>query len=167
VRHVYLASRFERQAELKELACLMWAAGGYVITSRWLDHDGGLSVGPGKDSVTAAAWAQKDLDDVTLADTLVLFTDTNPVSRGGSNVELGYALALGKRCIVVGPRVNVFHYGAGVEWVPTLAEFRERFCDCPKVIEVGEATLRPASVGVVADVKTTLLTPWLGSEEPE
>jgi nucleoside 2-deoxyribosyltransferase len=136
MRRVYLASRFERQTELKAIADLM-SVEGYVITSRWLYHTGGLSVGPGEDSAIAAAWAQKDLDDVASADVLVLFTDDNPMSRGGSNVELGYAMALGKTCIIVGPRVNVFHFQAGTTWIPTLAEFRERFCGCPKVMEIG------------------------------
>jgi nucleoside 2-deoxyribosyltransferase len=137
MRRVYLASRFERQAELKELATLM-TADGYTITSRWLDHTGGLSVGPGKDPSVAAAWAEKDLLDVEAADALVLFTDDIPTSRGGSNVELGYAIGRGLRCIVVGPRVNVFHYCHTVKWIPTLTEFRELFCGCPKVVEVGK-----------------------------
>jgi nucleoside 2-deoxyribosyltransferase len=135
VKRVYLASRFDRQEELRAIAEMMTVE-GYIITSRWLYHTGGLSIGPGKDSAIAAAWAEKDLDDVALADTLVLFTDDKPVSRGGSNVELGYALALGHQSIVVGPRVNVFHHKVGVMWIPTMAEFRERFCGLPKVVEL-------------------------------
>ena len=120
----YLASRFERQAELRELARLMtWE--GYVITSRWLEA-GGLSIG--RTPAEAAACADKDAEDVYRAEALVLFTDDNPVSRGGSNVELGMALAWRRRCYVVGPRVNVFHYYSRVIWIPTLAEFRARFC---------------------------------------
>lgn len=137
MKRIYLASRFERQEELRAIAELMTAE-GWVVTSRWLMHTGGLSVGPGKEPVIAAEWAQKDLEDVESSDTLVLFTDDNPTSRDGSNVEFGYAIGRGLRCIVVGPRVNVFHYYNGVIWIPTLAEFRELFCGCQKVSEIGE-----------------------------
>ena len=94
MRRVYLAARFERQAELKELARLMRAE-GYTITGRWLEADG---LALRRTPAGAYRCAAKDLDDVCLAEALVLFTDANPVSRGGSNVELGHALALGKRC---------------------------------------------------------------------
>lgn len=44
-----------------------------------------------------------------------LNADAARISRGGRHVEFGMALALAKRCIVIGPRENVFHLLPQVE----------------------------------------------------
>lgn len=75
---------------------------GMQVTSRWLDGDAGEQ----------SAWAQHDLDDVRAADVLLAL---NPegwenAGTGGRHVELGYAIALGKKVVLVGERTNVFHH---------------------------------------------------------
>ena len=56
-------------------------------------------------------FASEDWSDLLGSDICISFTETprNTHSRGGRHVEFGAALALGKRCIIVGPRENVFH----------------------------------------------------------
>jgi hypothetical protein len=56
-------------------------------------------------------FAQEDWADLLAADIVVSFTETprSSNSRGGRHVEFGAGLALGKPCLVVGPRENVFH----------------------------------------------------------
>lgn len=85
-----------------------------VVTSRWIDgkHDG----------IPAQICAIDDLEDIDAADALVL---VNPrhlhgSGRGGRHVELGYALARGKRVLLVGDRENVFHSHPSVECYATL-----------------------------------------------
>lgn len=86
---------------------------GHNITSRWIDGGHELT----KEGSTEAAqrertrFAQEDWADMEAADTIISFTEeprkTN--TRGGRHVEFGGALALGKLCIVIGWRENVFH----------------------------------------------------------
>lgn len=83
----YFAARWERREEIRELVR------GLPSTSRWLYDDVG---------------AQADLDDIRAADCLCLFTETGSFPRGGRMVEFGYAMALGKRLVVVGPDENIF-----------------------------------------------------------
>jgi nucleoside 2-deoxyribosyltransferase len=108
---VYLAARYSRYPEMQGVAAILEGA-GHTVTSRWVkgDHqcnDDQLANTPG--------WALKiaidDVFDLTDADCLVLFTDPlRTPTRGGKQVELGMALALGKRVIIVGQPENVFQY---------------------------------------------------------
>lgn len=83
----YFAARWERRDEIRELVR------GLPTTSRWLSQEVGAS---------------GDLDDIRAADCLCLFTEKGSFPRGGRMVEFGYALALGKRMIVIGPDENIF-----------------------------------------------------------
>lgn len=75
-------------------------AHGHEVTSRWLlgSHD----------DLAPIICATDDLEDIERADALILFLDRGPGSRGGMYVELGYAIAKGKKVILVGERTNVF-----------------------------------------------------------
>jgi hypothetical protein len=108
---VYLASRYGRRPQMHALARVIEAA-GHTVTARWVhgSHD--------SDEIGDQTCALDDLQDLEAADVLVSFTETDTVpgrARGGRHVEFGYALARGKRCIVIGPRENVFHHVPGVE----------------------------------------------------
>lgn len=97
---VYLAAPYPLREQMCNTADTLRAA-GHTITSRWLLGD----------ELTHQA-AQMDLDDVYAADVLIA---VNPVGwetigTGGRHAEFGYALALGKKIILVGLRSNVFHY---------------------------------------------------------
>ena len=52
-----------------------------------------------------------DFEDVRHADVCVAFTEApdEAQGRGGRHAELGIALGLGHRVIVIGPREHVFH----------------------------------------------------------
>lgn len=55
----------------------------------------------------AQALALRDLHGIETCDLMVIDT-LDPSSTGGRNVELGYALALKKRIILIGPPTTVF-----------------------------------------------------------
>lgn len=105
---VYLAARYQEQAAMQ--ACRAeWARGGIEVTSRWIDgkHDG----------VAAEICALDDFADIDAADALVLWNprEQHGAGRGGRHVELGYAIAKGKRVLLLGDRENVFHSHPTVE----------------------------------------------------
>lgn len=141
---IYLAGRYSRREELLGVRDVIEALGGEV-TSRWLngDHqidDQGQPIGDNGEALVEgeglrsgetfserdrseraaylrAKFAQDDVEDVELSDMLIAFTEEprSSASRGGRHVELGIALALAKRVIVVGPRENVFCWLPEVE----------------------------------------------------
>ena len=103
---IYFAARWERRDEIRELVR------GLPTTSRWLSQEVGAS---------------GDLDDIRVADCLCLFTEKGPFPRGGRMVEFGYALALGKRMIVIGPDENIFtgiaeRYDTFLDALPVLCD---------------------------------------------
>ena len=55
--------------------------------------------------------ARKDLNEILVADVLILFTQDplKPFCRGGRMHEAGFAQGLGKTVIICGPRENIFH----------------------------------------------------------
>jgi hypothetical protein len=114
---VYLAGRFSRRHEFKQIADQITAA-GHRVTSRWLDSDEHhLELDSGQ--LPAVAAAVRDLDDVRAATVCIAFTEEpgGPQGRGGRHVELGAALALGMQVIVVGDPEHIFHLLPGVRQV--------------------------------------------------
>jgi len=110
---VYLAARYSRREELCGYRSHLETL-GYVVTSRWLNgnhqiDDAGLSVEA--KAAERERFACEDWNDLMEADICISFTETprSSNSRGGRHVEYGAALAKGARCLVVGPRENVFH----------------------------------------------------------
>lgn len=119
---VYLAARYSRREELNGYAAQLREL-GCVVTSRWLDgdhqvDDRGLSTEA--EASERVRFACEDWSDLEDADWCISFTESprSANSRGGRHVEFGAALALGKRCVVVGPRENVFHCIPQVEVFP-------------------------------------------------
>lgn len=93
---VYVAAPYARREEA--IVVMRWLeAKGHVVTSSWLRKQMNMS----------DAAACTDLDDVRRANVFLLL---NLETSEGKNVELGYALALGKQIVLVGARTNVFHY---------------------------------------------------------
>jgi hypothetical protein len=115
---IYLASRYYRHPQMREYRAAL-AAIGHEVTSHWIDVGGdGLTaaaLGPNPDA--GIPHAERDLEDIRAADAVMVFTG-QPSTTGGMHVELGYALGLGRRAILVGPRENVFHCLPGIEWYP-------------------------------------------------
>jgi len=136
---VYLAARYSRHPEMQEYAHHLRVA-GFEITSRWINGShqamlNGEPLGSEREALFESAhesmeaqrreFAGHDWDDVLAADVVISFTErprTASTSRGGRHVEFGAALALRKRCIVVGWRENVFHCLPHVEFFKTWPE---------------------------------------------
>lgn len=110
---VYLAARYSRHKELQDYAYELMEQ-GHTITSRWIwgDHqidDDGLSTEAKK--TERERFAEEDYSDLMGSNICISFTEVprSSNSRGGRHVEFGIAIATNMRCIVVGPRENVFH----------------------------------------------------------
>lgn len=100
---VYVAALYSMMPQAKAAAVLLEKA-GYKVTSRWIHGD--------DPSVPPLARATYDLEDVRAADYLMLLSLPfgTLYKGGGRHVEFGYALALGKRMVVVGDYETVFIY---------------------------------------------------------
>lgn len=120
---IYLAARFSRRHELKPFAEALSAA-GHQVTSRWLDSDEHHLELTGQRSSDGAAAAIRDLEDVRDATVCIAFTEPadGRQGRGGRHVELGAAITLGLRLIVVGEPEHIFHLLPQVELVATPQE---------------------------------------------
>ncbi len=116
---IYLASRYSRREELCRHRDVLERQ-GFRITSTWLDRSVSQQERLLQDHAGCAAIAADDVHDVVRADVVVSFTEEprSRASRGGRHVELGLALGLGRPCLIVGPRENVFHFTPGVHRSP-------------------------------------------------
>jgi hypothetical protein len=120
MRSVYFAARYSRREELNGFRAELEAL-GIEVTSRWLATEPRL-----RSSYSEDDWRELgliDQEDVLAADTLVCFTEAaGDGGNGGRHAELGMALALGRRVIVVGRREHIFHYLPEVEIVDSWPE---------------------------------------------
>jgi hypothetical protein len=124
-RSVYLAAGYGRRAEMRAARDLLESTGRFRVKSRWLDSGTGRSEEGRLGSLNTepssyVAFAVEDLEDIRSSELVLSFTDGRP-ARGGRHTEFGYALALGKRMVLIGPREHVFHSLPGVEVAPDLA----------------------------------------------
>ena len=127
MRKVYLAAKFSRYIEMQEIA--EWLKSyDYAVVSTWHSpehlHINARKDPNGRGTVEERGeWAEKDLDDLYIADIIVSFTDgPHEVSRGGRHVEYGAGLVLDKLMIVVGDKEHIFHELADYHF-PSKAEF--------------------------------------------
>lgn len=97
----------------------------FKVTSQWINGNHQAENDELESGSAAERFALEDLRDVEDAHVLVFFSEPprSSLSRGGRHVEFGYAMALGKTVIVVGPRENVFHC------IDKVSHF-ERWADC-------------------------------------
>jgi hypothetical protein len=110
-KRIYIAARFARRAQLTVVARELEAAGA-ELTSRWLTTTPGPLESDQLDPDSLGGqMALMDLADVRSADVCIAFTESpgEAQGRGGRHTELGIAIALGRRIILVGPREHVFH----------------------------------------------------------
>lgn len=98
---VYIAAPYQER-DYAITVMLALEARGIAVTSRWLKSPDEL----------ADQFAREDLADVASADWLLALNPPAYANKGtgGRHVELGYALALGKRIALVGDKTNIFHY---------------------------------------------------------
>jgi hypothetical protein len=121
------------------------ASWGHAVTSRWIDpaesaSDECTPEQMNADPESCAPHASVDLADVSQSDALICFTEW-PSSTGGRHVEFGYALALGIRIVMIGPREHIFHTLPQVEHFPDWVSFAEAApsgavaaLECPSLI---------------------------------
>jgi len=110
---IYLAARYSRNSEMREVAAYIRARGDEV-TSRWIN--GSHEIGDHPSDEARRVLAEEDYEDLVRADAVLCFSEEprSNNSRGGRHVEFGLALALNKPLFVIGPKENVFHYLPGI-----------------------------------------------------
>lgn len=124
---IYIAARFSQRPECNALAHALMAQ-GHTITSRWVkpdaDHVIPTELSAQAEDSERRRFAMEDCSDVRACDWIVsLQGEPRSGGRGGRHVEFGYALALGKRMISIGPRETVFHHLGEVEQFDTVEAF--------------------------------------------
>jgi hypothetical protein len=120
LRNVYIAASFDTADAVRTLRDQLQ---NYVnVTSSWCEEPPLVADDYREKPIEARYRANEDLLDIERSEIVAVFTDV-PSTTGGLHVELGLALALGKRIIVVGPRRNVFHYLNVVEHYPDVESF--------------------------------------------
>jgi nucleoside 2-deoxyribosyltransferase len=89
---------------------------GHVITSRWIKGDHEI-ISDANGDADRQRFAEEDINGILSADVLIFHShpDFFRSGRGGRHVELGVALALNKKIILIGERENVFHWLSCVE----------------------------------------------------
>lgn len=78
---------------------------GISITSHWQDNN--TSEDPLSNKSLCVDYAERDLEDIDNCDLFIYFSE--PCTYG-KNIELGYAIALDKAIIIIGPVLSVFHH---------------------------------------------------------
>ena len=125
---IYLAARYSRRIELCGYRVILKSY-GHTITSRWLngEHEALDAIGT---QANKAAWSFEDIEDIEEAEALFLFTEDADATRqgaggrGGKWVEWGYALALCKRLVIIGPQPsNTFTAFPGIDVYPDLTTY--------------------------------------------
>lgn len=122
--NIYIACPYEMRERAKHVANVL-AIDKHTITARWLldSHDG-------DDKGDATDWprhAVEDLRDVQAAECVVVLNPEGFETKGtgGRHTELGIALALGHRVLLVGQRSQVFHHTPSVIQIDEGGDFRK------------------------------------------
>ncbi len=113
--NIYLASKWSAQMDMRIYRAEI-VKSGHFVTSRWLDAERDINPTPEFFMQHGAERARQDLDDIDAADMLVLDLIGGRGRRAGSMVEFGYAIAKGKRIVVVGEPDDVFTQLAGWQY---------------------------------------------------
>lgn len=116
MKRFYLTTSYARRADMVKAAEDLGALGG-IVTATWIGGSHELKDG---DTSRNAELAVEGVADIDRADTFIAFVDRACAwpTRGGQHVEFGIALMLTKRLLLVGHRVNVFH------WLPEVLHFQ-------------------------------------------
>jgi Domain of unknown function (DUF6378) len=143
---IYLAAQFARHADMRDYRDVLTEL-GCEVTSRWIDLHTVNDPVTGSEAFNSrpqefSKFAEEDLEDVAAADLVVSFTEGG-LARGGRHVEFGYAVALGKELVLIGPREHLFHTLAKIRHFRSFAEFLLAFkkasADLEKLLQKSEA----------------------------
>jgi nucleoside 2-deoxyribosyltransferase len=103
---IYVASFFDTRERLLPIVEQIKAI-GHSVTSSWLKEPKASTYANVTDGYRLAC-AIQDMTDIREASLVII--DTNDLSpRGGREFEMGYAIARGIPCMIVGPNRTVFH----------------------------------------------------------
>lgn len=123
-KNIYIAASINAVADARRLREELIAA-DFNVTSSWisLSHDT-LKETTAKSRENhiriATTMGERDIRDLSVADTLIALTDT-PSTSGGLHVELGFFLGAKRTNIIVaGPRPNVFFWNRNIRWTPAV-----------------------------------------------
>lgn len=120
---LYIAASFEQVALVSALRADL---ADYVdVTSTWCDEPPMVNNDPRNAPREMRTRGNEDFLDIERSDMVAVIT-TVPSTSGGLHTELGIALALGKRVMLVGPRLNVFHYMNKIEHFADVQAFVDR-----------------------------------------
>lgn len=113
---LYLAAPYSWKDRIREYRAQLREI-GVEVTSNWLDepHAANVTLAEVQNS-QLRHYAEMDLVDIERADG-ILFFSVDPsilMARGGRHVEFGYAMGIGRKLFVVGPKENIFHYQPNV-----------------------------------------------------
>jgi nucleoside 2-deoxyribosyltransferase len=102
---LYLAAKYDKREQVNQIAEQVRQS-GHTVRAEWLD---GSHTGLSEDEQWS--YARKDLTDIRACTHFVMFQlpVEHPELSAGRHVELGYAMALGKYCIIVGGGESVFY----------------------------------------------------------
>jgi len=116
--NIYIAAKFEMRPVLRALVPQIRSL-GHAITATWISRE--------EMHLPQSMIAIDDLDGIEEADLLIL--DSTFSGGSGREVELGYALAKGKRIWMIGPAVNVFHHHQDIihfnDWQQVMKQLQE------------------------------------------
>lgn len=110
---LYLASKFEMASYVDGVANELEKV-GHEITVKWWDYDmkrldygveNDLSVLSNEEWFTHPRVKfvfERDIQGIKISDALILICPLLPCKFNGANIELGYAMALGKPCFSIG-----------------------------------------------------------------
>lgn len=126
-RKFYFASRFLRKPELLFYKNIVESivSPGFEVVSRWLMLERTHSNLHNISHSELTFWAERDLEDIRKCDTLLHFTQApkQTYTGGGRHFEAGYALALGKEVVTIGPKESVFSYHERVANYKNFSEY--------------------------------------------
>lgn len=116
----YLAAKYEWRRSLLPIAALLTMA-GHEVKAEWIG--GGHEEEGEMDHETKKRWANQDLIDIGNCNIFALFNlpVEAPEPSTGRFIELGYALAKGKRVVFVGGGQGIFT--TLVEFYPEIEDF--------------------------------------------
>ena len=124
---VYLAGRYSKRPILYKWGETLETL-GFEIVSRWSKRGGDHNKVPGLSPQAATEerkrFAREDKEDMRECDIMIsLMEEPRNDGRGGRHVEFGFADALGKTLVIIGPKETVFHEEDHVRHFNSFEEF--------------------------------------------
>lgn len=125
---IYLASNYADHPRMRIIKEVLGQQ-NIKVTSRWINGEHAHLEG-GTHQEMNARFAREDLEDLESAEVVVVFNEPGPrSSRGGKHLELGYALAIKKRIILIGQPSNVFHYLPEIEIIEDVSDLIQKLIE--------------------------------------